>query len=602
MAPTFIHLRNLRFLLFEVLDLESITRFPYFAEHGRETFESVLDTAAQMASDILWPAFRAMDEEPPRLVDGAVRVHPVVRTVMREWGEGGWIGAHAPASLGGQQLPGTLLAATRGIFSAANYSASVYPALTSGAAHLLTSFGSPELIERYVPPMFAGRWQGTMALTEPQAGSSLADVRTVATPTSAGHYLVQGQKIFISCADHDAVENVVNLLLARTEGAPAGMKGLSLFVLPKKRIGADGALVDNDVSIAGVFHKLGYRGSPITQLSLGERGDCRAWLVGEEHQGLRYMFQMMNEARVDVGMSAAAIASAAFHRALDYARDRPQGRKATDRDPSSPPLPIVAHADVKRMLLFQRAVVEGSLGVILKCAMYSDREAVLEPGSEREECSLLLGLLTPVAKSYPSEMGILAVSQGLQCLGGYGYCSEFALEQYYRDVRIHAIHEGTTGIQGLDLLGRKVVMQNGRALLLYLREVGATIERARATGTLAPQAAALEAALAEVQRVTEHLTGLALAGEVELFLADATIYLELFGIVAIAWQWLEQAVVAAQALTGAPAPEEARFYEGKLVTFRYFFGYELPKIWGLARVLLASDGLTVATSHELFDA
>ncbi|MFN7955580.1 MAG: acyl-CoA dehydrogenase [bacterium] len=602
MAPTFIHLRNLRFVLHEVLDLESLTRFPQFAAHDRDTFDSVLDTAAGMAADILWPAFEEMDRRPPELVDGAIRVHPVVRTVMREWGQGGWIGAHAPLELGGQQLPGALLAAARGIFSAANYSASVYPALTSGAAQLIASFGSRELIETYVPRMFAGEWQGTMALTEPQAGSSLADVRTLAVPTADGYFRIRGQKIFISCADHDGVENVVNLLLATTEGAPRGMKGLSLFVVPKKRLDEHGRLIDNDVAVAGLFHKLGYRGSPITQLALGERGDCRGWLVGERHQGLRYMFQMMNEARVDVGMSAAAIASAAFHRALDYARERPQGRRITDRDPASPPLPIIEHADVKRMLLFQRAVVEGALGLILKCAHYADLEAVLEPGDEREECALLLGLLTPVAKSYPSEMGILAVSQALQCLGGYGYCSEFPLEQYYRDIRIHAIHEGTTGIQALDLLGRKVVMEGGRPLLLYLRELERTIAAARDIDGLAREATALDEARAELERVTRHLTGLALGGEVELFLADATLYLELFGLVAVAWQWLAQAIAASRALAREPAPAEARFYEGKLVTFRYFYGYELPKLAGLARRLLASDGLTLAMRSELFDA
>jgi butyryl-CoA dehydrogenase len=601
-TETFINLRNLRFLLYEVLDLEGLSRFPYFAEHGRDTFDGVLDTASRMAAEVLWPAFQAMDLEQPTLVDGAVRVHPVVRTVMREWGAGGWISAHAPTALGGQQLPGTLLAAARGIFSAANYSAAVYPALTSGAAQLIVSFGAPELVARYVPRMFSGEWQGTMALTEPQAGSSLADVRTLAVPTDHGGWRIRGQKIFISCADHDGVENVVNLLLARTEGAPPGMKGLSLFVVPKKRLTETGALEDNDVSIASVFHKLGYRGSPITQLSLGERGDCHGWLVGERNHGLKYMFQMMNEARIDVGMAAAAIASAAFHRALDYARERTQGRPVIDRNPCSPPLRIVEHADVKRMLLFQRAVVEGSLALLLRCAHHADLERVLDDGDERERSSLLLGLLTPIAKSYPSEMGILAVSQGLQCLGGYGYCSEFPLEQHYRDIRIHAIHEGTTGIQALDLLGRKVVMHEGRAMLLFLGEVRRTIVAAGELAALEPQAAELTDALDELERVTQHLTSLALGGEVELFLADATLYLELFGIVAIAWQWLEQATVAQRALAREPTAADARFYEGKLATFRYFFAYELPKTAGLVRRLLKSDGLTLQMRDELFDA
>jgi len=601
-ATKLFHVRNLRFLLHEVLDLEGLTRFPYFADHDRASFDGVLDTAEQMGIDLLAPAFQAMDVEQPALVDGRVKVHPLVRTVMREWGEGGWISAHAPAALGGQQLPGTLLAAVRGLFAAYNYSASVYPALTAGAAQLLISFGSRELIERYVPRMFSGEWQGTMALTEPQAGSSLADLRTLATPAEDGTWRIRGQKIFISCADHDGAENVVNLLLARTEGAPPGLKGISLFVVPRRRIGEGGVLVDNDVAVASVFHKLGYRGAPITQLALGERGDCHGWLVGERHHGLKYMFQMMNEARIDVGMAAAAIASAAYHHSLAYARERPQGRPATDRDPASPPIPIVEHADVKRMLLFQRAVVEGSLGVILRAAHYADLERVLEDGEARERASLLLGLLTPVAKSYPSEMGILAVSQGLQCLGGYGYCAEFPLEQHYRDIRIHAIHEGTTGIQALDLLGRKVVMQGGRPFLLFLEEVRATIERARGTATLSAEADELAATLATLEQVTAHLTGLAVAGEIELFLADATLYLELFGLVAVAWQWLEQAVVAERARRAPLDGADALFYEAKLVTFRYFFGYELPRSAGLAKRLLAADGLTVRMETRLFDA
>lgn len=600
MAPRFMSVRNLRFLLYEVLDLEALTRFPFFAEHDRGTFDLVLDAAEQAAAELLWPSFREMDREPPRLVDGAVRVHRSVRSVMQAWGEGGWIGAHASTELGGQQLPGSLLAATRGLFSAANYSAAVYPALTSGAAHLITSFGSAELIERYVPKMFSGAWQGTMALTEPHAGSSLADVSTVARPADDGCYRIRGQKIFISCADHDGVDNVVNLLLARTEGAAAGMKGLSLFVVPKRRLGAGVELVDNDVRVTGVFHKLGYRGAPITQLSFGERDDCHGWLVGEPHKGLGYMFQMMNEARVDVGMAAAAIASAAYHRALDYTRERCQGRRVTSKDPALAQIPIIEHADVKRMLLFQRSIVEGSLGLLLRCAHYADLVEVLDEGAERERCSLLLDLLTPVAKSYPSEMAIHTVSQALQCLGGYGYCDEFALEQHYRDVRIHPIHEGTTGIQALDLLGRKVVAQSGRALLLYLDELGRSIERARGVAGIEGEAAALAEARERLQAVTQHLTGLALDGKVELFLADATLYLELFGIIAVAWQWLEQAVVASAAL--AANPQDADFYRAKLFTFRFFFAYELPKTLGLARRLLATDGLTLEMPSVLLDA
>ncbi|HUT54929.1 MAG TPA: acyl-CoA dehydrogenase [bacterium] len=598
MAGKFVSERDLRFMLYEVLDAESLNRFPFFADKDREVFDLVIETALKMGREMLWPAFTEMDRKPPEFEGGVVKVHPVVRTLTRACGEGGWIAAHAPYEAGGQQMPNMIMAAFRAIFSAANYSAAVYPFLTTGAAHLVMSFGSKELIEAYAPKMLSGEWQGTMALTEPQAGSSLTDLTTTAVPTDKGYYLLKGQKIFISAAEHDGVDNVVNLLIAKIKGAPLGIRGISLFVVPKLRPEGD-KLVPNDIVCSGIYHKLGYKGSPITQLALGEAGDCRGWLVGEEHKGLKYMFQMMNEARLDVGMAAAAIASAAYHASLDYCRERPQGRKITSKDPSTPQVPIIEHADVKRMLLFQRAVVEGSFALIFQCAKYVDLAHVTE-GDDKERAELLLDILTPVAKSYPSEMGVLAVSAGLQCLGGYGYCDEFPLEQYYRDVRIHAIHEGTTGIQGMDLLGRKVVMKNGKAFMLYLDEVGKTIAEAQRSGELKKDAQALADALEKLKAVTGHLTGIALKGEIELFLADATLYLELFGIIAIAWQWLAQAVAAQKALAAKPGVADAEFYQGKLFTCRYFFGYELPKTLGLAARLMDSDGLTVKMKAENF--
>jgi len=599
MTPQFISLRNLRFLLYELLDTEALLEHPYYEDHDREVFDLVLDTAERMGRELLLPSLQEMDRDAPRLVDGVVRVHPTVRALMEACGEGGWIGAQASEEHGGQQLPGTVMAAFRAILAAANYSASVYPMLTSGAAHLIASFGSEALIERYLPKMYAGEWQGTMALTEPQAGSSLADLRTTAVPTEGDYYNITGQKIFISCAEHDGVENTVHLLLARIRDAPAGIKGISLFVVPSQRVDAAAGLVPNDVTCAALYHKLGYRGSPITQLSFGESDDCRGWLVGEPHRGLKYMFQMMNEARVEVGMGAAAIGSAAYCAALQYTRERPQGRRITVRDPSQPQIPIIEHPDVRRMLLFQRAVVEGSLALGLHCARLEDSLRVLE-GDEREEQSLLLDLLTPVAKSYASEMAFLAVSQALQCLGGYGYCDEFPIEQYLRDARIHPIHEGTTGIQALDLLGRKVVMQSGRATFLYLARVEADLEQARGEEALVPLADALAQALERLQGVTQHLTGMAMEGRIDEFLADATCYLELFGTVTIGWQWLRQAVVAQRALAKQPVEEETNFYRGKIHTARFFFAYELPKTEGLASCLLASEGLTVEMDASVF--
>ncbi len=599
MAEKFVSERNLKFLLYEVLDVESLTSQSYFQDHNREVFDMVLETALKMGRDLLYPLYQEMDKQAPVLEDGRVKVHPMVRDFLKECGKGGWIAATFPYDVGGQQLPMTIEMACAHIFDAANFSASAYPLLTTGAAHLILSFGSEELKETYVPRMIAGEWQGTMALTEPQAGSSLSDITTSAIPTDEGYYKIRGQKIFISAGDHDGVDNVIHLMLAKIKGAPAGAKGISLFVVPQKRVTADGTLEPNDLNVVTIYHKMGYRGCPITQLSMGEDNDCLGYLVGEPHQGLPYMFQLMNEARLGVGMQATSIAAAAYHASLEYARERPQGRRLAGKDPTLPQLSIIEHSDVKRMLLFQRAVVEGSLSLNLECAKYAD--LLRDKDSEdNERHALLLDILTPVVKTYPSEMGILSVSQGLQILGGYGYCDEFPLEQYYRDMRIHPIHEGTTGIQGLDLLGRKVVFKNGRAMKLYIEEVGKTIAQAKGVPSLEPYAQRLQEALDRVQDVTVHLVQFALKGDVERFLADATLYLEFFGIVVIAWQWLKQGLAAERALQGDPSEADSQFYRGKLITLRYFFHYELPKTLGPAARLMEDDALTVDIDGSAF--
>jgi butyryl-CoA dehydrogenase len=485
------------------------------------------------------------------------------------------------------------------IFMAANYSASVFPGLSDGAARLIEDFGNTELYQAYVPRMRQGIWQGTMALTEPEAGSSLADITTRAVPTANNFYLISGQKIFISAGDHDAAENIVHLMLAKIDGAPSGVKGISLFVVPKKRLDEADALVSNDVATSGVYHKLGYRGCPIVQLSIGDKNDCRGWLVGEPHKGLGYMFQMMNEARIGVGLGATAMATAAYYAALDYAKTRRQGRIVSQKDPAQSPVPIIEHADVKRMLLFQRAVIEGSLALLIQCSRFVDLQKVSE-NTEKEKYSLLLDLLTPVAKTYPSEMGIQAISQGLQCFGGSGYCDDYPLEQYYRDARIHPIHEGTTGIHGMDLLGRKVTIHCGRAFSIFVDELWDTISRAKEIPELGKYAQSLKDALEKLQNVTKHLLSLAQSEGLESFLADATLYLELFGIITIAWQWLLQGIFAQKKLGSGCKKSDVGFYQGKMYTLRYFFGYELPKINGLIERLMDDDRLTVEMESAFF--
>lgn len=600
MAAKFVSERNIKFLLYEVFDVESLTQYDYYSEHNRKMFDMVLKAAIKLGKDLLFPIFEEMDRIQPELVDGDVKVHQAVKSIMKEFGEGGWISSRVPFEQDGEQLPSLVADMCDFIFCAANYSTYAYPGLTYGASHLIESFGSQEIFDTYVPKMHAGEWQGTMALTEPEAGSSLTDITTRAVPTDNGYYRIKGQKIFISAGDHDGAENIIHLLLAKIDGAPAGVKGISLFVVPKKRIDTNGDLVANDVVTSGLYHKLGYKGCPIVQLSIGDKDDCRGWLVGEPHHGLKYMFQMMNEARIQVGMGAAALATAAYYASLDYARTRLQGRKIGQKDPGEPPVPIIEHADVKRMLLFQRSITEGSLDLLMQCSKYIDYQKVLNT-EDKEKYRLLLEILTPVAKTYPSEMGILSISQGLQCLGGSGYCDDYPLEQYYRDCRIHPIHEGTTGIQGMDLLGRKVIMNDGQAFLFYINEIDDTIGTARQFSELRGFANNLNTTLTNLQDVTQHLIQIAQQQGPEAFLADATLYLEFFSIVTIAWQWLQQGVAVQKALQNGAKKKDHNFYQGKLFALRFFFAYELPKTLGLARRLMDDDRLTVEMQSDYFN-
>ncbi|MCF8130835.1 MAG: acyl-CoA dehydrogenase [Deltaproteobacteria bacterium] len=599
MAEKFMSMRNLKFLLYEVFDAASLTRHSYYEEYDRKMLDMVLEAAEELARGLLWPYFQEMDRNPPKLADDGVKVHPSVRKGLKEMGEGGWIAMTVPEELDGQQLPQMIADSCRFIFCAANYSGAAYSGLCVGAARLIVNFGSRELYDAFVPNIRSGRWQGTMALTESEAGSSLSDITTTAELGENGHYRIYGQKVFISAGDHDGVENVVHLMLARIKGAPQGVKGISLFAVPKKRISEHGDLVSNDVTVSGIFHKLGYRGCPTTQLNMGDHNDCRGYLVGEAHKGLGYMFQMMNEARIGVGMGACAMATAAYYASIDYAVTRKQGRKIEDKNPANPPVPIIEHADVKRMLLFQRAVAEGSLSLLLQCSLYVDLKIV---GSDEDQnkYALLLDLLTPVAKSYPSETGIVSISHALQCFGGSGYCDDYPLEQSYRDARIHPIHEGTTGIHGLDLLGRKIPMKNGKAFHLFCEELETAIVKAKETPDLESYGGQLSNSLEKLKEVTVHLAGIQKAKGIEHALADATLYLELFGIIAIAWQWLMQATVIVKALNGKPPETEVEFYQGKFYAFRYFFGYELPKAEGLLNRLMQTDGLTVSMKKEWF--
>jgi alkylation response protein AidB-like acyl-CoA dehydrogenase len=591
--------RTVEFILYELLDVEALCDLPDFGEHNRHTFDLLLTSARTLARRVLFPDYRTIDAAPPVLRDGRVFVHPLLKAAWPQLVDLGLIAATRGPEVGGSQLPLTVASLASAYLMAGNLSAYGFLGLTSGAAHLLEAFGSSELKARFMARLYAGEWTGTMALTEPQAGSSLGDIRTRATPTREGHHLISGDKVFISAAAHDLAPNVVQMVLARIDGAPPGSHGVSLFLVPNLRE-EDGELTDNDVAVSGLVHKIGWRGLPSCVLAFGERSDCHGWLLGEPNRGLSQMFQMMNEARIMVGLNAVATASVAYQEALGYARERTQGRPAGVRDPASPQIPILAHADVRRMLLRQKAIVEGGLALLASTARTADLAAHATDAEERRCSKLLLDLLTPVAKSFPAEAGFEATALALQVHGGYGYSSEYLPEAWLRDQKLNSLHEGTTGIQGLDLLGRKAVASGGAALHLFSDEVGRTLARARAAGLPPTWAEQLAEALAELVDTTTALAGRGAAGDVEGMLAHSHDYLSLFCLVAIGWQWLSMAAVAQEALGHGAKPEDVGFYRGKLAAAQYWVVTELPRVTALAALCRSAESSYSGMSPDWF--
>ncbi len=591
---------TLKFLLFNVHNIQQILKYDRFADYDQESMQIILDSAKSWADQDFYPYFREMDEKPAFYKDGKVHSHPILKQIFKHAGENGWIGSYFDYEDGGAQMPHSLANATNHILEAANNHIPGYLGLTSGAAHLIASFGNEDLKQKYIPNMISGKWGGTMALTEPQSGSSLSDITTSATLQNDGSYRISGQKIFISGGDHEGVDNFVHLTLARIEGAPAGTKGISLFVVPKHRIADNGSLEYNDVHAVADFQKLGQRGYSTVHLVYGEQNDCHGYILGEPHKGLKYMFQMMNGARIDVGMTAASTAISAYYASLQYAKERPQGRKILNsgkKDLTSGQTLIINHPDVRRMLMLQKAINEGALSLLLECSMLSDI-AHCESGDVQDQSTMLLEFLTPIAKTYPSEMGRIAINNGLQILGGYGFCMDFPLQQYLRDIRIMAIYEGSTGIQSLDLLGRKVPMKDGQALQILTQQMNATIELAKKEKDLVSYSHVLSDKIKEVQSALEYLMPYAMKGDYENYLADATIFMELLANVVIGHQWLKIAISANEQLNNESRDFEADFYHSKIQTMKFYFKYELPKTKACLETLLHDDKLTLVDDEK----
>ncbi len=593
--------RDLEFMLYELFDAESLTSRERYADHNRETFDAAISTSRTVAEKYFLPIRQKVDTHQPTFDGEKVQMIPEIKEALDAVVAAGLASPSADYELGGMQLPALVASVSGAYLSAAASMTMGYIGLTNANANLINAHGTEQQKQKWLEPMLTGRFAGTMAMSEPGAGSSLADLTTSAVPEGDGTYRITGNKIWISGGDHELNENIVHLVLARVKGAPKGVKGISLFIVPKFLVNDDGSLGErNDVTLAGLFHKMGGRGQTSTALNFGEKDGAVGYLVGEENRGLMYMFHMMNEARIMVGSGAAITALCGYQYSLDYARERPQGRLPSSKDPMSPPVNIIEHADVRRMLLAQKAYAEGGYALCLLGSSLVDDEHTAPTEEERQRAHELLDFLTPIIKTWPSEYGPRANYFAIQVLGGSGYVNEHPVEMMYRDNRLNPIHEGTTGIQSLDLLARKVP-QNGLAgYLACIAEMEATISIAQEMPELNGFADELQGAIVTLKQVTEFLLGSMMEKNIDLVLANSVKYLDLFGNVVIAWIWLKQGIVAANALAAKPHAADENFYRGKLQAMRYFFRFELPEIQPWARLLLDLDDTTHEMSPDWF--
>jgi alkylation response protein AidB-like acyl-CoA dehydrogenase len=591
--------RDLNFLLYEWLRVEELASIPRYADHTRETFDAALDTCEKIATDLFASHNKKNDQQEPHFDGETVHIIPEVKAALDAFNAAGLMAAGQDYELGGMQLPLVVEKAGFAYFLGANAATAAYPFLTIGNANLLLTYGTPTQIDAFVRPEMEGRFFGTMCLSEPQAGSSLSDITTRAEYEGDSpfgqQYRLRGNKMWISGGEHELSENIVHLVLAKIPGPDGklvpGVSGISLLVVPKYLVNGDGSLGEhNDVVLAGLNHKMGYRGTTNCLLNFGEgvkyrpggKAGAIGYLVGEPGRGLACMFHMMNEARIGVGLGAAVLGYTGYLHALDYARNRPQGRATGKggKDPSSPQVKLTEHADIRRMLLAQKSYAEGALALNLYCAKLVDEECAAQASGDavtRERTTLLLDILTPIAKSWPSQWCLEANNLAIQVHGGYGYTREYNVEQFYRDNRLNPIHEGTHGIQALDLLGRKVTMKDGTALGIVSETVRTSVLRAlaRKDAALREYAHALSTAMAGLTLVTQQLWA---AGDPTLTLANASVYLEAFGHIVVAWIWLEQAIAAHATLSANGSNEDESFYRGKLAAAAYFFRWELPRV------------------------
>lgn len=601
MADYLVDKRDIEFVLFEQFDINSLTELAKYKEMNSELYEMILSEAIRFATEVLAPINSEADSEGCTLSGGEVSVPKVFKKAYGLFCEGGWGAVHHSPEFGGMGLPLAMSIITSEIFIGACPAFMLWGGLNSGAGHLVEAFATDWLKKLVTPKLYSGKWAGTMCLTEPQAGTAVGDLTTSAKPIegSEGEYLITGNKIFITSGDHDLTENIIHMVLARVEGDAPGTKGISLFVVPKHRFDKNGKIGEfNDVHTTAIEHKMGINGSPTCALAFGDEGQCHGYLVGERSHGIRYMFQMMNEARIATGIQGAGAANASHQLALAYAKERIQGAKVTDRRPDAPKVAIIDHPDVRRNLMLTKSMSEGLRALLIEAAMYSDKAANHPDEKVRTTSQDMLELLTPICKAYSTDQGFRVTEIAVQLHGGYGYVNEYGVEQQLRDTKIASLYEGTNGVQALDLLGRKMRMKGGMVFMTWLQSINVFVGEHKTHPRLAAPIEALD-------KAKNALAGTAMAlqtqgkADFEQALLGATPFLEMFGHVVVGRLLVEQAIIAdakLQAIIAEQGAEgddaikdliasntDARFYDGKIRSARFFIDTVVPHVRALGK-------------------
>ena len=611
--------RDQKFVLQELLHTEDLCRMPAWSDCSPDMFAMVLKEARRLAVEVIFPALVPGDREGCRLSDGQVFAPPSFRRCFDLYREGGWINMGVSQEAGGQGFPMVITMAAKEWFIH-NFAFFCYLELGQAAAHMIEVYGTEQQKRTYMDKMYAGVWGGTMALTEPSAGSDVGNIKTKAVRRADGSFRLQGTKIFITSGDHDLTENIVHPVLARIEGDPAGTSGISIFLVPKFLVNDDGTMGRrNDYAIGGIEHKMGLHGSSTCVINFGENGDCYAELLGEERQGMKIMFQMMNEARIAVGLQSVAGASIAYLHALNYAKERLQGSSLLEmKNPEAPRVPIIQHADVRRMLLWMKAHVEGMRALLCYVSYCVDREQGMESEADREKYHGLLEVLTPICKAYCSDMAFKVTELAIQTYGGYGYCAEYPVEQFMRDIKIASIYEGANGIQALDLVGRKLGLKKGTYFMSLLGEMNATITKYQANAALKDLADDVRQAVNTLAETAMYFAESSKAGKFLIPVGNAYPFLMLMSKVVMAWLLLWEAGVAREKLDEIAAGKgihpadmqnlsvlakentDTAFYIGKVAAARYFIKHVLPEVDAAVKAVRSEDLSMIDIPEESF--